>query len=117
MSLEDRYQWLFRKCPAMIVSLTEDGYFLDANDAWLRRFGYTREEILAYFERSYEGWVLLQPKAEGINVLLWLLPPLAVIAGLIALARYLGGRGGQKAAPEVGSEDDYLRRVREEVDA
>jgi PAS domain S-box-containing protein len=45
MSLEDRYQWLFRKCPAMIVSLTEDGYFLDANDAWLRRFGYTREEI------------------------------------------------------------------------
>ncbi len=45
MSLEDRYQWLFRKCPAMIVSLTEDGYFLDASDAWLRRFGYTREEI------------------------------------------------------------------------
>jgi PAS domain S-box-containing protein len=45
MSIEDRYQWLFRKCPAMIVSLTEDGYFLDANDAWLRRFGYTREEI------------------------------------------------------------------------
>jgi PAS domain S-box-containing protein len=45
MSLEDRYQWLFRKCPALIVSLTEDGYFLDASDAWLRRFGYTREEI------------------------------------------------------------------------
>jgi PAS domain S-box-containing protein len=45
MSLEDRYQWLFRKCPAMIVSLTEDGYFLDASDAWLRRFAYTREEI------------------------------------------------------------------------
>jgi PAS domain S-box-containing protein len=45
MSLEDRYQWLFRKSPAMIVSLTEDGYFLDASDAWLRRFGYTREEI------------------------------------------------------------------------
>ena len=45
MSLEDRYQWLFRKCPALIVSLTEDGYFLDASDAWLRRFGYTRDEI------------------------------------------------------------------------
>ncbi|HZF30465.1 MAG TPA: sigma-54-dependent Fis family transcriptional regulator [Gammaproteobacteria bacterium] len=45
MSLEDRYQWLFRKCPALIVSLNEDGYFLDASDAWLRRFGYTREEI------------------------------------------------------------------------
>jgi PAS domain S-box-containing protein len=45
MSIEDRYQWLFRKCPALIVSLTEDGYFLDASDAWLKRFGYTREEI------------------------------------------------------------------------
>ena len=45
MSLEDRYQWLFRKSPALIVSLDEDGYFLDASDAWLKRFGYDREEI------------------------------------------------------------------------
>jgi PAS domain S-box-containing protein len=46
MSLQDRYQWLFRKSPALIVSLDEDGFFLDASDAWLRRFGYSREEIL-----------------------------------------------------------------------
>jgi PAS domain S-box-containing protein len=45
MSLADRYQWLFRKSPALTVSLDEDGYFLDASDAWLGRFGYTREEI------------------------------------------------------------------------
>jgi PAS domain S-box-containing protein len=45
MSLEDRYQWLFRKSPAMTVSLDEDGYFLDASDAFLRRFGYTIEEL------------------------------------------------------------------------
>ncbi len=45
MSLADRYQWLFRKTPALTVSLDEDGYFLDASDAWLRRFGYTREEL------------------------------------------------------------------------
>jgi PAS domain S-box-containing protein len=45
MSLEDRYQWLFRKTPAMTVSLDEDGYFLDASDAFLRRFGYTLEEL------------------------------------------------------------------------
>ena len=46
MSIEDRYQWLFRKSPAMTVSLNEEGYMLDASDAWLRRFGYTREEIV-----------------------------------------------------------------------
>ncbi len=45
MSLADRYQWLFRKTPALTVSLDQDGYFLDASDAWLARFGYDREEI------------------------------------------------------------------------
>jgi PAS domain S-box-containing protein len=45
MSIEDRYQWLFRKSPALTVSLDEEGHMLDASDAWLRRFGYTREEI------------------------------------------------------------------------
>src|SRR5690606_1793993 len=45
MSLEERYQWLFRKVPALIVSLDEEGYCLDASDAWLKRFGYTRDEI------------------------------------------------------------------------
>ena len=42
----DRYQWLFRKSPALSVSLDEDGYFLDASDAWLTRFGYSREAIV-----------------------------------------------------------------------
>jgi PAS domain S-box-containing protein len=45
MSFEDGYQWLFRKSPALIAILNEDGYFLDVSDAWLRRFGYSREEI------------------------------------------------------------------------
>ena len=38
-------QWLFRRSPALLVSLNEDGFFVDASDAWLRRFGYAREEI------------------------------------------------------------------------
>ncbi|MEE8307451.1 MAG: PAS domain S-box protein, partial [Gammaproteobacteria bacterium] len=46
MNLTERYQWLFRKSPAMSVSLDQEGYFLDASDAWLARFGYQREEIL-----------------------------------------------------------------------
>jgi PAS domain S-box-containing protein len=45
MALEDRYQWLFRKSPALVVSLNEDGFFTDASDSWLRRFGWGREEI------------------------------------------------------------------------
>ena len=45
MSTDDRYQWLFRKSPALSVSLNEDGFFLDASDAWLTRFGYSRSEL------------------------------------------------------------------------
>jgi PAS domain S-box-containing protein len=45
MSQEDEYQWLFRRSPALLVSLNEDGFFVDASDAWLSRFGYAREEI------------------------------------------------------------------------
>jgi PAS domain S-box-containing protein len=46
MPTTNRYQWLFRKSPALMVSINEDGYFLDASDAWLARFGYERDEIL-----------------------------------------------------------------------
>jgi PAS domain S-box-containing protein len=45
MSFEESYQWLFHKSPALIVLLNEEGFFLDASDAWLRRFDYSREEI------------------------------------------------------------------------
>jgi PAS domain S-box-containing protein len=44
-SFED-YQWLFRKSPAMATSIGEDGAYLDVNDAFLQRLGYTREEMV-----------------------------------------------------------------------
>jgi PAS domain S-box-containing protein len=46
MSQQEQYQWLFRRSPALIVSMNQDGFFVDASDAWLLRFGYTREEII-----------------------------------------------------------------------
>ena len=45
MSSNDRYQWLFRKGPALSLSLNEEGHILDASDAWLTRFGYGRPEL------------------------------------------------------------------------
>ena len=46
MTVESNYQWLFRKSPALIVLLNEEGFFVDASDSWLKRFGYGREEIV-----------------------------------------------------------------------
>jgi len=46
MIQRDDYQWLFRKAPAMATSIAEDGSYLDVNDAFLRRLGYKREEMI-----------------------------------------------------------------------
>ena len=45
MPLADRYRWLFRRSPSLLVALDKEGYFIDASDAWVERFGYTREEL------------------------------------------------------------------------
>jgi PAS domain S-box-containing protein len=46
MAGSDQYQWLFRKSPALLASLDGDGRFLDASDAWIARFGYSREALV-----------------------------------------------------------------------
>ncbi len=45
MSIPDSYEWLFRKSPALTLLVSEEGYIVDASDAWLRRFGYSREDL------------------------------------------------------------------------
>jgi PAS domain S-box-containing protein len=45
MPLADRYLWLFRRSPTLLVALDKDGFFQDASDAWIDRFGYSREEL------------------------------------------------------------------------
>lgn len=50
--------------------------------------GRSDEEIRAYFVSKYGEWVLLEPKAEGLNLMVYLLPAVALLggAGLIILA-------------------------------
>lgn len=40
-------------------------------------------EILKFFEERYGEWVLLQPKPEGMNLAVWILPILVVLGGAI----------------------------------
>ena len=53
--------------------------------------GYTEEQVLAYFERSYGEFVRLQPQLRGVNWLVWLGPVAGLLAGgatvLLALRR------------------------------
>ena len=111
MSLQDRYQWLFRKSPALIVSLDEDGFFLDASDLWLRRFGYTRDEIVRSRPQD-----IASPEAAK-RIVEEFLPLLRRTGRLEAVPVDLTTRDGERvdclasAIVERGDAGDYLRTV------
>ncbi len=46
MASLDDYQWLFRKAPTMATAIGEDGRYLDVNDAFVERLGYTRRDMI-----------------------------------------------------------------------
>jgi cytochrome c-type biogenesis protein CcmH len=50
--------------------------------------GHSDDEIRDYFVSKYGEWVLLEPPAHGFNLLVYLLPALALLggAGLIMVA-------------------------------
>jgi cytochrome c-type biogenesis protein CcmH len=79
--------------------------------------GYTEEQILQYFELSYGQFVLLKPKFEGVNSLVWMLPLIALaIGGAIVFAKI---RRLQRAPivthAESADADPYVARVRDLV--
>lgn len=77
--------------------------------------GYTEEQILEYFELSYGQFVLLRPKFEGVTAAVWVIPIVALIAG-IAMTFVILKRLGRKSVAAPGSDpvsDPYLSRVRE----
>lgn len=45
--------------------------------------GRSPDEIKAYFVSKYGEWVLLAPPAKGFNLLIWVLPVIAPVAGLL----------------------------------
>ncbi len=109
--MPERYQWLFRKSPALIASLSEDGFFLDASDLWLRRFGYAREEIVNMRPQD-----LASPEVAK-RIVEEYIPLLRRTGRLDAVPVDLATRDNERvdclasAIVERGDEGDYLRTV------
>jgi len=82
--------------------------------------GYTEEQILRYFELSYGQFVLLKPKFEGVNALVWVFPVAALLIGVLIVftkIRKLSTDNRQPTTdnPVDNPDDEYLRRVRDMV--
>ena len=65
--------------------------------------GKTPDEVKAYFVARYGEWILLRPTTSGVNALLYVLPPLALLGGVILVVaiarRWLRAPAGTSAPP------------------
>ena len=100
--------------------------------------GYSDEQVLRYFETSYGQFIRMMPRAEGFNLLVWIIPALALLIGAAFTWRVIR-RLGQRAAsapaqpppapaaaattapPEPAPRPDglepWLQKVRDELEA
>ncbi len=59
--------------------------------------GYSKDQCLLYFEASYGEFILLEPKPEGLNYLVWAAPAGLVLVGLATVAWMRLGNRPKKA--------------------
>lgn len=78
--------------------------------------GYTEAQILNYFEKSYGQFVLLKPKFQGVNALVWILPVLALLIGFVLVVSKAKKLETSPVPVAPVDDDPYLARVREMVD-
>jgi cytochrome c-type biogenesis protein CcmH len=74
------------------------------------------EEIKAYFVSRYGEWILLAPKATGLNLLVWILPFVGAVSGGISVwvvARRWVRRGRSRPAP--AADPAEVARLREDL--
>ncbi len=60
--------------------------------------GWSGQQIKDYFVQQYGERVLAQPSTNGINIFVWVLPPLALLVGAFVLARYLQSVNARRPA-------------------
>ncbi len=89
----------------------------------LLALGFNDEQIIQYFEASYGEFIRLEPRREGINLLVWLAPVFALFIGAFIVVRRLRSSTdlGQLALPAQDALPDdpelaaWILKVRAEV--
>jgi cytochrome c-type biogenesis protein CcmH len=80
--------------------------------------GESPDDIVQFFVDRYGDSILLNPPARGLNLLIWVLPAVALLAGAFGIGRVIGRRRTPTRATYVSSiDDEYESRVEEELRA
>lgn len=84
--------------------------------------GYTEQQILDYYALRYGEWILLSPKAEGLNWILWTVPPSLAALGFgwlaLVVVRWRNEPDDVPLPSDVGEApiDPYEARLLEELE-
>jgi cytochrome c-type biogenesis protein CcmH len=83
--------------------------------------GWSADQIKQYFAAQYGARVLAEPPRQGLNWLIYIIPPVLMLVGVYILYRaYQSMRkpalaDSQVPEPPAPDSDEYLRRVEEEL--
>ena len=81
--------------------------------------GWTADQIKEYFSTQYGARVLSEPPRQGLNWLVYIVPPVLMLIGVYILFRALQSMRKpalvESEPEEASAPDDYLRRVEEEL--
>jgi cytochrome c-type biogenesis protein CcmH len=80
--------------------------------------GWNDQQIKQYFVDQYGDRVLATPPAEGLNWLVYILPPIAFIAGAVVLWRAVKTwrtEEQETVVETMASDDPYVARIEEEL--
>lgn len=87
--------------------------------------GKTEQEIKDYFVANYGARVLSEPPRTGFNWLVYIIPPVLILVGAVILFNAFrawtkpksadAGTGPENEAGASSSDDEYVRRLEEEL--
>jgi cytochrome c-type biogenesis protein CcmH len=80
--------------------------------------GWSEQQIYDYFVEQYGDRVLATPPARGLNWLIYVIPPLALLSGVLILGQVLRRaktRTKANTEPIVSLSSDYEERIEEEL--
>jgi cytochrome c-type biogenesis protein CcmH len=80
--------------------------------------GWTEQQIKEYFVEQYGARVLATPPARGLNWLVYILPPVAFVAGAFVLFQAIRSWRKEEttqSAPPIDRSDVYIELLEEEI--